>query len=250
MDEKKKLSGEEFIEAVCAKVRFAPAREQIAEELRAHLEDRAAMLEEHGVPPEDAAARAAAPMGDPAEIGAALDREHSPLWGWAAVWTDVARYLALAALALGVGLVLMSAEPEPALFRTGEIVYDEFRWTEAGPEEYRQETIPLQIPFETEDSCGTVQSAELRRGARWMEVTVRYEERAKDFFQPVVHDVWCRQIRGADGAVLAARDSRWAELENQPVEGPPPETLYLDLVTARGTEFTVEVPLEAGGEGQ
>ena len=75
---------EEFIEAVCAQVRFTPARKQIADELRAHLEDRAAMLTEHGVPPGDAAARAAASMGDPAEIGAALDKEHSSFWGWTA----------------------------------------------------------------------------------------------------------------------------------------------------------------------
>ena len=248
--EEKKCPGGEFIAAVCAKVRFKPARAKIAEELRAHLEDRAAMLEERGFSPEDAAARAVAAMGDPEEIGTALDREHSPLWGWAALWADVARYLALAALALWLGLILMSVVPAPELFHTGEIAYDEFRWTEAGPEEYRQETISLHIPFETEDSWGVVQSAELRRGARWMEVTIRYAELTKDPFLPVAHDVWCRQIRGADGAVLAARDSRWAELENQPVEGPPPETLYLDLVTARGTEFTVEVPLEAGGEGQ
>ena len=45
---------EEFIEAVCAQVRFSPARKQIAAELQAHIEDRAAMLEAHGVVPEDA----------------------------------------------------------------------------------------------------------------------------------------------------------------------------------------------------
>ena len=114
MDEKAKMSGEEFIEAVCAKVRFAPARKQIADELRAHLEDRAAMLEEHGVPPEDAAARAAASMGDPEEIGTALDKEHSPLWGWMAVWTDVARYLVLFLAGLMVFFALMGADwPTP-----------------------------------------------------------------------------------------------------------------------------------------
>ena len=114
MDEKKKLSGEEFIEAVCAKVRFTPARAQIADELRAHLEDRAAMLEEHGFPSEDAAARAAASMGDPEEIGTALDKEHSPLWGWMAVWTDVARYLVLFLAGLMVFFALMGADwPTP-----------------------------------------------------------------------------------------------------------------------------------------
>ena len=117
MDEKAKMSGEEFIEAVCAKVRFAPARKQIADELRAHLEDRAAMLEEHGFPPEDAAARAAASMGDPAEIGAALDQEHSPLWGWAAVWTDVARYLVLFLVGLMVFYVLIMGKDFPTPMR-------------------------------------------------------------------------------------------------------------------------------------
>ena len=114
MDEKKKISGEEFIEAVCTKVRFKPAREQIAAELRAHLEDRTAMLEEHGFPPGDAAARAAASMGDPEEIGTALDKEHSPLWGWMAVWTDVARYLVLFLVGLMVLLAMMGADwPTP-----------------------------------------------------------------------------------------------------------------------------------------
>ena len=117
MDEKAKMSGEEFIEAVCAKVRFTPARERIADELRGHLEDRAAMLEEHGVPPEDAAQRAAASMGDPAEIGAALDREHSPLWGWMAVWTDVARYLVLFLVGLMVFYVLIMGKDFPTPMR-------------------------------------------------------------------------------------------------------------------------------------
>ena len=114
MDEKKKISGEEFIAAVCEKVRFKPAREKIAEELRAHLEDRAAMLEERGFPPGDAAARAAASMGDPEEVGAALDREHSPFWGWMAIWTDIARYLVLFLVGLMVLFILMGKDlPTP-----------------------------------------------------------------------------------------------------------------------------------------
>ena len=112
--EKEKTPGGEFIAAVCAKVRFTPAREKIAEELRAHLEDRAAMLTEHGVSPEDAAARAVAAMGDPEEIGAALDREHSPFWGWMAIWTDIARYLVLFLVGLMVLFILMGKDlPTP-----------------------------------------------------------------------------------------------------------------------------------------
>ena len=105
---------EEFIDSVCAKVRFTPARKQIAAELQAHIEDRAAMLEAHGVAPEDAAARAVASMGDPEEIGAALDREHSPFWGWMAIWTDIARYLVLFLVGLMVLFILMGKDlPTP-----------------------------------------------------------------------------------------------------------------------------------------
>ncbi len=112
--EKQKSPGGEFIDAVCAKVRFTPAREKIAEELQAHIEDRAAMLTEHGVAPESAAARAVAAMGDPAEIGAALDREHSPFWGWMAIWTDIARYLVLFLVGLMVLFILMGEDlPTP-----------------------------------------------------------------------------------------------------------------------------------------
>lgn len=39
-----------FIDAVCAQVRFTPARAKIAEELTVHLEDRAEMLAARGVP--------------------------------------------------------------------------------------------------------------------------------------------------------------------------------------------------------
>ena len=115
--EKQKSPGGEFIDAVCAKVRFKPARKQIAAELRAHLEDRAAMLTEHGVAPEDAAVRAVAAMGDPEEIGAALDKEHSPFWGWMAVWTDVARYLVLFLVGLMVFYVLIMGKDFPTPMR-------------------------------------------------------------------------------------------------------------------------------------
>lgn len=57
--------------------------EDIREELRAHLEDRAEALEETGLSPAEAEERALAAMGDPAEIGAALNAQLSPFWLWA-----------------------------------------------------------------------------------------------------------------------------------------------------------------------
>ena len=117
MDEKKKISGEEFIAAVCEKVHFKPARKQIADELRGHLEDRAEALMARGLTPRDAVAQAARSMGDPEEIGTALDKEHSPLWGWAAVWTDVARYLVLFLVGLMVFYVLIMGKDFPTPMR-------------------------------------------------------------------------------------------------------------------------------------
>ena len=44
-------------------------------ELECHLQDHAEALEAAGHPPEQAQARALAAMGDPQEVGSALDRE-------------------------------------------------------------------------------------------------------------------------------------------------------------------------------
>lgn len=70
---------ETFCQQVCSVIRWPPAQRLARAELTAHLEDHAAALEELGVPPEQAAAQAVASMGDPYQIGHALDRCHSAL---------------------------------------------------------------------------------------------------------------------------------------------------------------------------
>ena len=72
----------EFCERVLAQVRHATAAEKgaIQAELEGHLEDHAQALTEAGCTEDEAAERALAAMGDPAEIGQALNREY-PL-GW------------------------------------------------------------------------------------------------------------------------------------------------------------------------
>lgn len=55
---------------------------EIKNELTAHLEDRADALEARGMTSEDAQAQAIARMGDPKEIGQALNAELSVFWGW------------------------------------------------------------------------------------------------------------------------------------------------------------------------
>ncbi len=72
----------EYCRAVTGHIRFKPDRQGVEEELMAHLEDRREALTAKGVPEGEAEAEAVAAMGDPEEVGRALDKCHSPLLGW------------------------------------------------------------------------------------------------------------------------------------------------------------------------
>lgn len=87
-----------FCNAVCEKIRFRPDRPGVYEELLAHLQDSAALLEEEeGMEGAQAAEEAVKRMGDAEEIGILLDKAHSPLLGW--LWI-------LSKWFLGISLVL------------------------------------------------------------------------------------------------------------------------------------------------
>lgn len=55
-------------------------KENIRRELEDHMEDHALALQEKGIPPEAAKSKAEAAMGDPAEVGRALNEQLSPFW--------------------------------------------------------------------------------------------------------------------------------------------------------------------------
>ncbi len=78
----KTMNKEEFCDRVMACVRHATPEEKdaIRRELEGHMEDHVAALMEAGYAEEEAAERAAAAMGSPEEVGAALNRAY-PL-GW------------------------------------------------------------------------------------------------------------------------------------------------------------------------
>lgn len=101
-----------YCDAVCAQLRRATAREkyQLRRELSAHLEDHACALMERDVPEKEAARKAVAAMGDPAEVGKALNQQLSRAWLFAG----------RAALALLLCAVLALALP---LLRTGQQVF-------------------------------------------------------------------------------------------------------------------------------
>lgn len=70
---------ENWCDQVISEVRSWVDHNAIRAELEAHIEDRCAALEELNYPPELAAERTLAAMGDPVAVGKALDKEHS-LW--------------------------------------------------------------------------------------------------------------------------------------------------------------------------
>lgn len=97
----------DFCNAVCAQVRFRPDRAAIQAELLDHLQDHADALKERGVPILDAREEAVAAMGDPVELGKALDRLHGPLAGWLLRVLKWASNLGVAAVCLMIYFVLM-----------------------------------------------------------------------------------------------------------------------------------------------
>lgn len=114
-----------FCHQVCSVIRWKPARYAAWAELDAHLEDHAAVLEEQGVPPEEAARRAVEAMGDPYKLGHQLDKCHSPLV------PRLSRIFALLALAVLLLSLVIGLRAGTGIFaltglspKTGPLPYD------------------------------------------------------------------------------------------------------------------------------
>ncbi len=71
-----------WVTEVLGCVRFLPDRKAIRQELEAHYEDHVKDLERIGYEHKLARERALGAMGDPVEVGRALDRVHKPWLGW------------------------------------------------------------------------------------------------------------------------------------------------------------------------
>lgn len=98
-----------WCETVTDCVRFKPDRYSIAEELKAHYEDHIKDLERIGYDTALAEERALLAMGDPEEIGRAMDRAHKPWLGW--LWM-VSRWLVLAVFLLVLYTLFCNGLPE------------------------------------------------------------------------------------------------------------------------------------------
>lgn len=69
---------EEFLKILTEQMRCVKARDGVARELADHIQDQAQAYEESGVEHDQAIEMAVHEMGDPVEIGVALDRIHRP----------------------------------------------------------------------------------------------------------------------------------------------------------------------------
>ena len=94
---------EDWCRAVTDCVRFRPDRSGIARELAAHYEDHVRDLERLGYDRPLAEERSLRAMGDPEEVGRAMDKAHKPLLGW--LW-EVSRGILL--LAVIAALLIMT----------------------------------------------------------------------------------------------------------------------------------------------
>ena len=73
---------DEFLTLTGQQIRWKQARRPLLSELEAHITDRRDALAAGGLEPEEAEAQAVREMGDPEDIGLALDRVHRPQPNW------------------------------------------------------------------------------------------------------------------------------------------------------------------------
>ena len=88
----------EYINKVCNQIRWKRVRPVIARELENHIDDQGQSYISGGMEPGEAIEKALIQMGDPMEIGSALDRTHRPKPEWS--------MLILMAAALLIGLAI------------------------------------------------------------------------------------------------------------------------------------------------
>lgn len=94
-----------WLDTATGKIRFAPDRKAVRQELQDHLEDRMEAGKARGLSAYEAEQAATAAMGDPTALAEELARVHSPWWGW--LWR-----LSQWALAIAILVTVFSAVPQ------------------------------------------------------------------------------------------------------------------------------------------
>lgn len=91
----------EYIDAAVSQIRARRARDMVARELEAHIEDQAAYCRAQGMSETEALEEAVRQMGDPVEVGISMDQIHRPRTDW--------KMVAMLALLCALGLSLQIA---------------------------------------------------------------------------------------------------------------------------------------------
>lgn len=73
-----------WLDAVTDEIRFKPDRKAVRDELEAHMIDKEETLRDAGLPADTASQRTIEAMGDPVEVGKAMNRVHKPILGY--IW--------------------------------------------------------------------------------------------------------------------------------------------------------------------
>ena len=122
MNEPRRVPPDRWLELATFRIAFIPDRKAVRAELEAHLEDKALDFQRifPGLTQEEAQDRAAAEMGDSAEIGRELAKVHKPWLGY--LWR--VSQLLLAAVVIGLA-VLLSDLPSYVLWPGGESIPSE-----------------------------------------------------------------------------------------------------------------------------
>lgn len=122
-DKRGKFCG--LVQSLLSFVRFQADHETIQRELQAHYEDHVKDLERIGYDAALAKERALNAMGDPEEVGQAMDRAHKPWLGW--LWL-LSRWGVIAAIYAAVFCVLLLGG-QSFLFRNLLSVKGTTQWT-------------------------------------------------------------------------------------------------------------------------
>ena len=88
-----------WCESAVSGIRYKPDRSKVYDELRAHLEDRCAAMQDAGVPEAEAVKRTLTAMGSAEEVAEQMEKIHRPFWGYL---LRAARWLLLIAAVLAL----------------------------------------------------------------------------------------------------------------------------------------------------
>ena len=203
-------------DAVLEQVRFWPDHRAIQKEVDAHYEDHKKDLERLGYEPALASERTLKAMGDPKEVGRALNKAHKPWLGW--LWQFTRGLLVVLLVTAAVVFFKGNGMVNDAVLRTQE----QLAWTEpdAGADRVETEHGTLWLaPGEVMEADGHIQ-AELHL---WIEM----------------RDPFGYSPLNAAGSFQLSDDRGNIPLKQyRQVEGEWPEVGYWEQVQGSGVSWT------------